>query len=160
MVIDDLILIDRHFTVRRGRGSATRPTGFAKADRGVSRNPSLGSVSNKSVHANDSGAVGSRLQVFDLINVTRKSYLLVTENSFRQFRLIDLEHITAHEDSWDLTIFHNMITRQITANRRILRKEWYSGIQEIFLVVINILTFIILIMRMKNARELGERNKN
>lgn len=56
-------------------------------------------------------------------------------DSFSQFRLINLEHIVAHEESWDLTNFHTLLTHQIAANRQILRRVWYSGIQEIFLVV-------------------------
>lgn len=54
---------------------------------------------------------------------------------FSKFRLIDLEYIAAHKESWDLMNFHTLIAHQIVANRRILRKDWYSGIQEIYLVV-------------------------
>lgn len=54
---------------------------------------------------------------------------------FSKFRLIDLEHIVTRRESWDLINFHTLIAHQIIANRRILRKDWYSGIQEIFLVV-------------------------
>ncbi|XP_067216276.1 dynein axonemal heavy chain 7 [Linepithema humile] len=74
-----------------------------------------------------------RLDLY-LINPCMRMTLEQWVRDYRQFRLFDLEHIAAHEDSWDLTIFHNLIARQITANRRILRKAWYSGIQEIFLV--------------------------
>ncbi|XP_025075890.1 dynein heavy chain 7, axonemal-like isoform X2 [Pogonomyrmex barbatus] len=70
-----------------------------------------------------------------LINPCMRMTLEQWVRDYSQFRLINLEHVIAHKESWDLTNFHTLITHQIIANRRILKKVWYSGIQEIFLVV-------------------------
>ncbi|XP_071649568.1 dynein axonemal heavy chain 7 [Temnothorax longispinosus] len=69
-----------------------------------------------------------------LINPCMRMTLEQWVRDYSQFRLINLEHVAAHEESWDLPNFHTLITRQIVANRRILKKDWYNGIQEIFLV--------------------------
>lgn len=95
------------------------------------------------MYADDPGAMGSRLQVSILLLETvlygplsiacyiNKALIYFSS----QFRLIDLGRIAAHEGSWDLANFHNLIARQIAVSRRSLTKAWYSGIQEIFLVV-------------------------
>ncbi|XP_025992810.1 dynein heavy chain 7, axonemal-like [Solenopsis invicta] len=70
----------------------------------------------------------------NLINPCMRMTLEQWVCDYSQFRLINLEHIVTHKESWDLTNFHTLISRQIVANRRILRKAWYIGIQEIFLV--------------------------
>ncbi|XP_028047400.2 dynein heavy chain 7, axonemal [Monomorium pharaonis] len=69
-----------------------------------------------------------------LINPCMRMTLEQWVRDYSQFRLINFEHIAAHEESWDLVNFYTLITRQIAANRRILRKVWYLGIQEIFLM--------------------------
>ncbi|EZA62718.1 Dynein heavy chain 7, axonemal [Ooceraea biroi] len=74
-----------------------------------------------------------RLDLY-LINPCMRMTLEQWIRDYSQFRLFDLDLIAGHEDSWDLANFHSLIVRQITANRRILRRVWYSGIQEIFLV--------------------------
>ncbi|XP_025270954.1 dynein heavy chain 7, axonemal [Camponotus floridanus] len=74
-----------------------------------------------------------RLDLY-LINPCMRMTLDCWVRDYSKFRLIDLEYIAAHKESWDLMNFHTLIAHQIVANRRILRKDWYSGIQEIFLV--------------------------
>ncbi|KYM93367.1 Dynein heavy chain 7, axonemal [Cyphomyrmex costatus] len=69
-----------------------------------------------------------------LINPCMRMTLEQWVRDYSSFRLINLEHIVVHKESWDLTNFHTLIARQIVANRRILKNAWYSGIQEIFLV--------------------------
>ncbi|KYQ53326.1 Dynein heavy chain 7, axonemal [Trachymyrmex zeteki] len=69
-----------------------------------------------------------------LINPCMRMTLEQWARDYSLFRLINLEHVVVHKESWDLANFHTLIARQIVANRRILKNAWYSGIQEIFLV--------------------------
>ncbi|KAL6424717.1 hypothetical protein ACFW04_009995 [Cataglyphis niger] len=69
-----------------------------------------------------------------LINPCMRITLDYWFRDYSKFRLINFEYIYAHKESWDLLNFHTLISHQIVANRRILEKDWYSEIQEIFLV--------------------------
>ncbi|KYN44278.1 Dynein heavy chain 7, axonemal [Trachymyrmex septentrionalis] len=69
-----------------------------------------------------------------LINPCMRMTVEQWARDYSTFRLINLEHIVVHKESWDLTNFYSLIAHQIVANRRILKKVWYSGIQDIFLV--------------------------
>ncbi|XP_050461697.1 dynein axonemal heavy chain 7-like [Cataglyphis hispanica] len=69
-----------------------------------------------------------------LINPCMRSTLDYWFRDYSKFRLINFEYIYAHKESWDLVNFDTLITHQIVANRKILQEDWYSEIQEIFLV--------------------------
>ncbi|EGI62283.1 Dynein heavy chain 12, axonemal [Acromyrmex echinatior] len=69
-----------------------------------------------------------------LINPCMRMTMDHWARDYRTFRLINMEHIVVHKESWDLMNFHTLIIRQIVANWKILKNFWYSGIQKIFLV--------------------------
>ncbi|KAK2587842.1 hypothetical protein KPH14_003939 [Odynerus spinipes] len=72
--------------------------------------------------------------ILHLINPCMKMTLEQWIADYETFRLIDFEAIASRNESWELLDFQNLILRQIGNARRRLRKSWYGGIQDIYLV--------------------------
>ncbi|XP_051168782.1 dynein axonemal heavy chain 7-like [Leptopilina boulardi] len=68
-----------------------------------------------------------------LINPCMRQTLDEWFHNYRNFRLIDLEKIKQHTESWNLMDFQNVVVHQIKRSRKNLLNTWFNGVQNIFL---------------------------
>ncbi|XP_014203995.1 dynein heavy chain 7, axonemal [Copidosoma floridanum] len=76
-----------------------------------------------------------RLRIRDnlnLINPCMKMSWTLWSRDFRDFRLIDLNEIKRHSESWDLMLFQSTVSNQVQSAVKYLKDNWFSGIQDIF----------------------------
>ncbi|KAM9347669.1 dynein axonemal heavy chain 7 [Symphorus nematophorus] len=66
------------------------------------------------------------------VSLTMQAVLYLWHVYYKDFRLIDVEELYSREESMELSVFQQIVTRHVNNARRILLKNWVAEVQSLY----------------------------